>query len=383
MTQSLHVALLGSKFMGKAHANAWCQAPRFFELPLHPELAGVAARDAASLAAFAERWDIPRHSTDWRELCADEGVQLVDVATPNFLHGEQAWAALEHGKHVACEKPLANDLDAARSMRDAAAARPQQKTFVWFNYRRCPAIGLAWHLLREGRLGKVLQIRARYLQDWGGPETERSWRFERKEAGSGALGDLAAHAVDLARFLTGDEVTEISGSILHTEYHQRPDPARPGSLATSDVDDVALFLASFAGGAVASFEATRLAAGYQNANQIEIHGSEGSIRWDFEDMNVLWHYDGSAESGEAGWRRIIATKAGEHPYVKNWWPDAHVLGYEHGFVNMVADICRVLAGEPAELPLPDFADAYETQRVLEAAARAADERCAIPLSQIH
>ncbi|PIE21837.1 MAG: dehydrogenase [Planctomycetota bacterium] len=383
MTKSFHVALLGSKFMGKAHANAWTQAPKFFELPLHPKLAAVAARDAKSLASFAKRWQIPQQSCDWKQLCADESIHLVDIATPNALHPEQAWAALEHGKHLACEKPLAGDLNSARSMRDAAAARPEQKSFVWFNYRRCPAIGLAYQLLRAGRLGKVLQIRARYLQDWGGPETERSWRFEKKHAGSGALGDLAAHAVDLARFLTGDEVSEVSGSILHTEYEQRPDPAKPGSTALSDVDDVALFLAKFEGGAVASFEATRLAAGYQNANQIEIHGSKGSLRWDFEDMNLLWHYDGEAPAAEAGWRRIIATKAQAHPYVQNWWPDAHLLGYEHGFVNMAADICRVLAGEPEELPLPDFADAYETQRVLEAAAHAASERCAIPLRQIH
>jgi predicted dehydrogenase len=369
--------------MGKAHANAWRQARRFFELPLLPELAAVAARDAESLAAFAEQWEIPRHSTDWNELCEADDIDLVDILTPNDLHADPAWAAFASGKHVACEKPLAPSLQVARTMRDAAASHPEQRSFVWFNYRRCPAIGLAKRLIESGRLGKILQVRARYLQDWGGPETPRSWRFDKSQAGSGALGDLAAHSVDLARFLTGEEIHSVHGALAMTEYHERPDPSQPGRFATSDVDDAMIFLARFANGAIASFEASRLAAGYQNANQIEVHGSEGSIRWDFEDMNLLWHYDGAAEPAEAGWRRIIATRAGEHPYVANWWPDAHVLGYEHGFVNMAADICRVLAGQEPELPLPDFDDAYETQRVLEAAMLSADQRCMIPLHEIH
>jgi predicted dehydrogenase len=254
------------------------------------------------------------------------------------------------------------------------------RTFVWFNYRRCPAVALAWKLVREGRLGRIQHVRAHYLQEWGGHETPMSWRFQKKHAGSGAHGDLNAHIVDMARFLVGEELTDVHGAIERRFVGERTVTGSKKK-AKSDVDDCVLFLASFAGGATASFEATRLAYGHQNDNGIELNGEGGSLRFGFEDMNVLWLCE-KRERRTDGWQRIMCTSAGQHPYAGNWWPDAHVLGYEHGFVNMAADICRVLGGGEPEVPLPDFEDAFQTQRVLEAALISARERAAVPLSAV-
>ena len=391
MTSSIRIGLIGQKFMGRAHSNAWGQVNRFFDLPRHAELHTIAARNGAELAAFAERWGWKHRSTDWKSLAKDPDLDLVDIGTSNDVHAEQAIAMLEGGKHVVCEKPLAGTLDDARTMRDAAKRRKKQHTFVWYNYRRCPAVALAWQLMREGCIGRVYHVRAQYLQSWGGPDTPLLWRFQKKSAGSGAHGDLNAHIIDMARFLVDEEVAEIHGAINKTFIAERAIPTSDASLSgsggakkgKSDVDDAVLFLASFRGGAVASFEATRLATGRQNANSIEINGEKGALRFEFENMNVLEYFDNTLPARTAGWRRIMCTSsAGGHPYAANWWPDAHVLGYEHGFVNMAADILRVLCGEKALVPLPDFEDAYQTQRVLEAALISAKERQAIKLADV-
>lgn len=376
--------MLGQGFMGRAHSNAWRQAGRFFETPLHPVLHAVVARDAASLADFAERQGWAEHGTRWQALIDDPAVGLVDIGTPNDVHHAPAVAALAAGKHVACEKPLAHTLDAARSMHDAAkaAARKGVRSFVWFNYRRCPAVGLAWQLMREGRLGTVHEVRARYLQAWGGADTPRVWRFRKSRAGSGAHGDLNAHMVDMARFLLDDEIAEVHGAVARTVHPRRPDPSDPSKLLRSDVDDICAFLASFRGGATATFEASRVATGELNDNGLAIYGSDGALRFDFEDMNVLWLHEGPSGGRTSGWTRVLATSPEHHPWVDAWWPDAHVLGYEHGFTNMAADILRALGGEQPTVPLPDFADAWQTQRVLEAALRAAHERKAVRLSEV-
>ncbi len=395
MSDVCNVALLGQKFMGRAHSNAYLKAGRFFNVPKTPVMHTIVGLDLISLAPFADRWGWENYSTKWKEVVKNNEIDLVDVSTPNYMHAEQAMAALAAGKHVACEKPLAHTLKDSRAMKNAANRAKKCHTFVWYNYRRCPAVALAHRLVQEGRLGRIYHVRASYLQDWGGPETPLVWRFQKKYAGSGAHGDLNAHIVDMARFITGQEVVEVTGAISETFVTERPlppkGPARGGIGAggrkrrekgKSDVDDCVLFLAKFKDGAVGSFEATRVATGNQNNNNIEINGENGSLRFGFEDMNLLWLYDNTAEKTTAGWQRIMCTAAGEHPYAGAWWPDAHIIGYEHTFVNMVADMMAVLAGEEPIVPLPTFADAYETQRVLEAALLAAKHRAAVKLTEV-
>ena len=401
--QRLRVALIGSKFMGRAHSNAWAQVGHFFDVDPQPELHVIAARNPEELSAFAARWGWASSTTDWRDAVTDPAVDLVDIATPNNLHAEQAIAALEAGKHVACEKPLAATLADAEAMAAAAQAAPGQ-TFVWFNYRRTPAVALAHQLVAGGALGRIYHARAAYLQSWGGPETPLLWRFQGDVAGSGAHGDLNAHIIDAVRFVTGEEIVAVEGSIEHTFVTERTviegaaggeiagsGAATGATTAPSTVDDAVMFLARLSGGGLASFEATRLATGYHNANRFEIHGERGALRFDFERMNELGYYDASGGSaGEAasdkrrtaGWTTIDVTRGGDgHPYAAAWWPDSHGLGYEHSFVNQAADICAVLGGGEPVVPLPDFADALVTQRVLHAAIESAREHRPVQLKE--
>lgn len=371
----LGIGLIGSKFMGRAHSNAWLSAPRFFDLPMTPSMRVVAARNEADLARFAPRWGWERATTDWRDLIVDPDIDLIDVTTPNHLHAEQSIAALEAGKHVACEKPLAGTLADARRMAEAAAGSSAQ-TFVWYSYRRVPALGLAHRLIAAGRIGRIYHVRAAYLQGWGGADTPLVWRFDADQAGSGALGDLGAHIVDLARFLTGEEIVEVSGAIEERFIQERALPSDPRQRVASTVDDAVLFLARFGGGAVASFEATRLATGVKNSNRIEIHGELGAIAFDFARMNELRFWEASTPAAEAGWTTIQTTHE-DHPWCAAYWPDGHGLGYEHTFVNQAADIVRALGGEAPEVPMPDFADAYLTQRVLEAVVTSARRKAPV------
>lgn len=393
MSEVCNVALLGQKFMGRAHSNAYLKAPRFFNLPRQPVMHTIVGLDLIALAPFADRWGWKTYSTTWKDVVKNPEIHLVDVSTPNYMHAEQTVAALSAGKHVACEKPLAHTLRDARAMRNAAVRARRCKTFVWYNYRRCPAVALAYKLVKDGRLGRLYHVRASYLQSWGGPDTPLTWRYQKKYAGSGAHGDLNAHIVDLARFITGQEIVEVSGALLETFIDERPLPAvpvrnaLPGTparrrMGKSDVDDCVLFLARFKDGAVGSFEATRVATGDQNRGHIEINGELGALRFDFEDLNVLWFFDNREDRATAGWRRIMCTSAGDHPYAGAWWLDGRIIGYENTFVNMVADMMAVLGDEEPILPLPTFVDAYETQRVLEAATLAARHRAAVKLTEI-
>ena len=381
MVKGINCALIGQAFMGKAHSNAYRQVSRFFDLPLQPEMHTIAARDGAALEPFAKNQGWANWTTDWRSLATDPDVGLVDVSTPNHLHRDMSLAMLKAGKHVACEKPLASTLEEAREMRNAARKAKSSQTFVWFNYRRAPAIALAYQMLRKKRLGQIYHVRASYLQSWGTPDTPMGWRFKKKHAGSGAHGDLNAHIVDLARFLLQDELVEVHGAVARTFVKQRT-WEETGKKARCDVDDAVLFLGSFGCGATASFEATRLAPGHLNDNTIEINGELGSLRWNLENLNELWLHENASKAGESGWRRISATDGGNHPYADAWWPGGHIIGYEHTFTNQLADMMRVLARKKPIMPIADFADAYETQRVLEAALVSARERCAVPLSEI-
>ena len=376
----LNVALFGSKFMGKAHSNAWLQAGHFFDLPLQPVLHTIAARDAAYLQQFAERWGWAKWTTEWQTAISDSAIDLVDIGTPNHVHRQQALAAMEAGMAVACEKPLAGTLQDAREMTDTAR-RTGVPTFVWFNYRRAPALALAHRLVKEGRIGRIYHVRAAYLQSWGGPDTPLGWRFQNSQAGSGSLGDLMAHIIDMARFVTGDEVAEVNGAIEERFIKQRPRADDPTKKGRSSVDDAVLFLARLKSGAIASFESTRLATGVKNSNRIEVHGEQGAVRFNFERMNELEFFDGSELPHLQGWRTIQAMHE-EHPYAVNWWPDGHWLGYEHTFVNQAADIVVALNGGRPVVPIPDFEDAFTTQRVMEAAVLSARHRTPVKLSQV-
>ncbi|MGY1815051.1 Gfo/Idh/MocA family protein [Blastococcus sp. SYSU D00820] len=375
---SLGVGLIGYAFMGAAHSHAWRSAPHFFDLPLHPRLTVLAGRDRNRVTDAAARLGWASIETDWRRVVERDDVGLVDVCTPGDTHAEIAIAALEAGKHVLCEKPLANSVAEAEAMAEAAARAAARgvRAMVGYTYRRVPAIGLARRLVAEGRLGTIRHVRAAYLQDWiADPAAPMSWRLEKDKAGSGALGDIGAHVVDLTQYITGESITGVS-ALLETFVKQRPLPAATGTLSgragagTGEVtvDDAAVFLGRFSGGALATFEATRFALGRKNGIRIEINGSAGSLAFDFEDMNVLQFFDGTEPAERAGFRRILVTEP-EHPYVAAWWPPGHGLGYEHGFTHQVVDLLTAIAA--GEDPAPSFADGLQVQRVLDAVERSA------------
>jgi predicted dehydrogenase len=391
--KSINVALIGQGFMGRSHSNAWGQVAKFFKPPLRPVMHTVFGQPEENPKAFADNWGWQNASTDWEALVRSADIGLVDVVTPNYMHAPVARAAIAAGKPVSCEKPIAGTLADAREMVEAAK-RGNVKTFVWFNYRRCPAVGLAHRLVKEGKLGRIRHVRAAYLQDWADDNVPLLWRFDKTLAGSGAHGDLNAHIIDLTRFVTGEEITEVAGAIAETFIRERKIPtgtaaggiaagrAGAGQMGPVTVDDTLLFLARFSGGAVASFEAARQATGNQNRNTFEINGSKGSVKFDFERMNELQYYDATLPRAVQGWNTIMVTHGGDHPYVANWWPDAHTIGYEHGFTNEAYDILKVLAGEEPTLPLPDFNDAYQTQRVLEAAMLSAEQHRPVKLDEV-
>ena len=378
---ALGVGMVGYAFMGAAHSQAWRVAPRFFDLPLDPRMTVVAGRSEEKVRDAAQRLGWEGWTTDWRELLTRDDVDLVDVCTPGDTHAEIAVAALEAGKHVLCEKPLANTVAEAEVMAEAArrAAERGVRSMVGFTYRRVPAIALARELVAEGRLGQIRHVRAQYLQDWiADPEAPLSWRLDKQKAGSGALGDIGAHVVDLAQHITGELVTGVSG-LLETFVPERPLAEESSGLHGTvgqggtgrgpvTVDDAAVFLGRMSGGAVATFEATRFAWGRKNAIRLEINGSKGSLAFDFEDMNVLHLFDAGEDARVAGFRRIVVTEP-EHPYVGAWWPAGHGLGYEHGFVHQVVDLVRDVAA--GAQPTPSFDDGLQVQRVLDAVERSA------------
>ncbi|WP_239001475.1 Gfo/Idh/MocA family protein [Curtobacterium flaccumfaciens] len=380
--QRLRVAMVGHGFMGAAHSQAWRTAPRFFDLGAEPEMAVIVGRDPERTEAARQQYGWQTASTDWRAVVADPDIDVVDVVSPGSSHVEIAIAALQAGKHVLCEKPLANTVAEAEAMTAAAdAARAQGvRAMVGFSYRRVPAIAFARQLVQDGRIGTVRQVRALYLQDWladeDGPMT---WRLDKSLAGSGALGDIGAHAIDLVEHVTGASLATVSGT-LETFVTERPLMAEGVGLsgtASSErgqvtVDDAAFFTARLDGGAadgaIGTFEATRYATGRKNGLTLEISGSEGAIQFDLEAMNELRLYESNAPAGEQGFRRILVTEP-EHPYMAAWWPTGHLIGYEHTFSHQVKDfVDAIVAGTD---PSPSFADGLHVQRVLDAVERSA------------
>ncbi|AMB59436.1 Gfo/Idh/MocA family protein [Microterricola viridarii] len=373
--------MIGAGFMGAAHSQGWRVAPRFFELSATPEMALLVGRDQEKTDSAAEKWGWAETSIDWREAIARDDIDIVDIVTPGDSHAEIAIAALEAGKHVLCEKPLANTPEEARAMADAAARAAARGVYamVGFTYRRVPAATLARDLVAAGRIGQVRQVRAAYLQDWladeNGPLT---WRLQKDRAGSGALGDIGAHAIDLAQYVTGTDIASVSGT-LETIVAERPLPVADGaahglSAAASaergvvTVDDLALFTARFGAGPhgsgfLGSFEASRFSTGRKNALRIEVSGSTGAISFDLENLNELQIFDATAPAEEQGFTRVLVTEP-VHPYIAAWWPAGHMLGYEHGFSHQARDFVEAVAA--GVQPTPSFADGLKVQQVLAA-----------------
>ncbi|WP_033208573.1 Gfo/Idh/MocA family protein [Streptomyces bikiniensis] len=377
---ALGIGMVGYAFMGAAHSQGWRTAGRVFDLPLRPVLAAVAGRDADAVRTAARRHGWAAAETDWRALIARDDVDLVDICTPGDSHAEIAIAALEAGKHVLCEKPLANSVAEAEAMTAAAEAAGARGriAMVGFNYRRVPALAYARGLVAGGRLGALRHVRVTYLQDWlVDPDFPLTWRLEREHAGSGALGDLGAHAVDLAQYLAGEPLVGVS-ALTETFVRERPllagaaaglspGPAR-GAHGRVTVDDAALFTGRLASGALASFEATRMAAGRKNALRLEINGEHGSLAFDLERLNELSFHDHTEPAVTAGFRRILVTEPG-HPYLEGWWPPGHALGYEHTFAHQARDLVHAVATGTA--PAPSFAEGLQVQRVLAAVEESA------------
>lgn len=379
----LGVAMIGYAFMGRAHSQAWRTAPKFFDLPLAPEMTVLVGRNREAAQTAADQLGWQDVETDWRAVLERDDVDLVDICTPGNTHAEIAEAALAAGKHVLVEKPMANTVAEAESMASAARAAKAQgvHSMVGFTYRRVPAVQLARQLVSSGRIGEVRQVRAQYLQDWLADENAPlSWRLDKELAGSGALGDIGAHAIDLTAFITGQRFAGVSG-LLETFVPERPVAETFSGLSGTGgtergpvtVDDAALGLARLESGAPVTLEATRFAWGRKNALRIEVSGTQGALAFDFEEMNVLNLYEADDDAATSGFRRILVTEP-VHPYVAAWWPPGHGLGYEHGFTHQVVDLVTAL-GQGHE-PSPSFEDGLHVQRVLDAVERssAADSR---------
>lgn len=369
------VGLVGYKFMGQTHSNAYRQVSRFFDVDLVPNMRAICGRDeeAVRSAAMALGWE--SYETDYRRLLERDDIELVDVSTPGNTHRDIVLAALEAGKHVICEKPLANTLSEAQEMMEVAREAGTMN-MVNFNYRRVPAVQLAKRLVEDGRLGEIRHWRAVYLQDFIlDPAFPLIWRLKKEVAGSGALGDIGAHIVDLAHFLVGS-ITEVVGT-SKTFIKERPlEETSTGLSATGgtemgevSVDDATAFLARFENGATGTFEATRMAPGRKNYNSFEINGSEGSVIFNLERLNELQVFSADEPSETAGFRTAMVTEP-EHPYMEAWWPPGHIIGYEHTFIHTVKDLLNGI--EAGKSPTPTFEDGYRCQAVLDAVERSAE-----------
>ena len=379
----LNIGLIGYQFMGKAHSNAYRQANHFFDLPAEINMHTICGRNEAAVTKAAETLGWKNIETDWRKVIANPEIDVIDISTPGNLHAEIAIAAAKAGKAVWCEKPIGNTLSEAKAMMDAVLEAKVAHA-VFHNYRKAPAVALAKKMIMEGKLGTIYHFRAVYLQDWiADPNFPLVWRLQKEVAGSGTHGDINAHIIDLGRHLVG-EFDEVCG-MLHTFIKQRPlageIDANLGAKASQEmgevtVDDAAMFLAKFKNGALGTFEATRFAVGRKNKNSFEINGSKGSIVFNLEKMNELEYYNNDDPADLQGFRLIQATD-GNHPYAGHYWPVGHIIGYEHTFVNLVADaVTNMVEGKPIS---PDMVDGYENQRVLDAVERSHDSRTWVKL----
>jgi predicted dehydrogenase len=380
MSKTLRVGLIGYKFMGKAHSNAWRQVNHFFpELPARTELTAICGRDAKAVEEARAIFGWTRAETDWHKIVAAPDIDIVDVGGGNDTHCEMAVAALQAGKAVICEKPLALNLTQARQML-AAARKSSGVNMVCHNYRRIPAVALARQMIEAGELGgSIRHFHARYAQDWlVNTNVPVSWKLQKNLAGSGANGDINAHLIDLGRYLVG-EIREVS-AMMETFIKERPvmqpggdrrEPVAGAKKAKVTVDDAVSWMGRFENGAIASLAATRFALGRKNHITWEINGDKGSLYFNFEDMNRLKFYSANSASGQRGFTDIIVTER-DHPYLKNWWPPGHIIGYEHTFVNTFADFIKAVVDKtPVQ---PSFLDGARCMAVLQAVAESSEGR---------
>lgn len=371
--KEIRVALIGHKFMGVAHSNAFRNAGMWAELPAKIIMKCLCAEDTVeNLQEFADKYGWESIETDWRKVVTRDDIDLVSIAAPNFLHKQIAIEAARNGKHILCEKPLANNLDEAREML-AAVEKAGVKHCCGYSYRFTPSLALARQLVQEGRIGRIYHVFVRYAQDWiTNPNFGMVWRFDKKIAGSGPLGDLSAHSIDATRFVTGLTFKEVTGN-LQTLIKERPmDSNNPnGPKGQVTVDDVAQFLVNFEGGATGTYESTRLATGRKNWNTIEVNGEKGTIVWNFEDQNWLLFYDNTQSPQEAGFKKINVTHD-VHPYGGGWWPQGHGIGYADSFVIEVVEFVRsIVENKPFS---PSFEDGVKCQEILEAVEQSAETR---------
>lgn len=381
MAKTVNIGMIGYKFMGKAHSNAYRQVGRFFDLPVTPVMKVICGRNKAGVTEAAEQLGWEDISTDWHKVVADPQIDVIDICTGNNTHAEIAIAAAQAGKHIFCEKPLALNVEEANKM-VAAVKKAGVKNMVNFNYRGAPAVALAKRLIDSGKIGQIYHWRGAYLQDWiMDPNFPLVWRLDKKLAGSGALGDIGAHNIDLARHLVG-EISELTAD-MNTFIEERPKVTDATGLSARSqkggkkkgrvtVDDATNILCRFANGAMGVIEATRFAGGRKNDNLFEIYGSKGSLRWRFEDMNNLEYLDLTAPAAVQGFNKILVTDGEAHPYFGAWWPGGHVIGYEHTFIHNVYEFLSALATR--KKPQPDFYDGMRTQMVLEAVEKSAKGR---------
>jgi predicted dehydrogenase len=377
MAKTLNVAIIGTKFMGKAHSNAWKNAPHFFDMPIRPVLKVACAQDAVALQAFADNWGWESIETDWRKVIARDDIDIIDISVPQYLHHDVAIAAAKAGKHIFCEKPLAMNLAEAQEMLDAAQSAGIVH-YVNHNYRRTPAVMLAKRLIDEGKIGRIFHWRGAYLQSWIiDPNFPLTWHLRAETAGSGPNGDLNSHSIDLARFLVGDiaSVTAMTANFIT----ERPLPGvgaatfsagsgGGGTMGKVTVEDAAFLVVQFVNGALGSFEATRFANGRKNYNTFEIYGDKGSLIFDLERMNELQYFSADDPAYAQGFRTILATES-SHAYMDHWWPPGHIIGYEHEFTHAVVDFMQAIASK--ESISPNFADGLAEMKVLEAALESA------------
>jgi predicted dehydrogenase len=374
--------MIGYRFMGKAHSNAWRQAPHFFPLKAEIQMHTICGRDAKGVEEARKQLGWDTASTDWKAVVNSADIDIVDINTPNDSHAEIAIAAARAGKHILCEKPLALTVAQCQEMLDAVK-KAKVVHMVCHNYRRIPAIALAKKMIEEGAIGEIFHYYARYAQDWiVDPKFPLVWRLQKGISGSGTHGDINAHIIDLGRYLVG-EFKEVCG-LMHTFIKERPlmDEGGKGQglggkaaqrMGKVTVDDAAMFIGRFQNGALANLEATRFALGRKNHIAIEINGSKGSLSFDFEDMNRLKYFDNTQPADRQGFRDILVTQGGgTHPYVGAWWPPGHIIGYEHTFAHTIADFVNaVVDGKPVQ---PTFEDGLKNERVLEAVEESAKSR---------